>query len=151
MSDPQAAQPDYSHLAGHSLPGGSYTLPSYVSWLWTDAVTGKPDERFAHPEIAYMVGLHGGGASIGDIMALLGAAQDSGVLFGEIEFEFAKPLTPETSYHVAGWVASVERKHGRKAGVFDRAVFVHELTAEGEQTPSARVTHTWIFPRREAS
>jgi hypothetical protein len=98
-----------------------------------------------------MVGLHGGGASIAQIMQLLEADEDSGVLFGELGFEFEKPLVPGTTYEVSGRVVSVERKQGRKAGVFDRATFVHELTAAGDAAPSARVNHVWIFPRGAAA
>jgi hypothetical protein len=148
---PRQGPPDFSHLAGHAFPGGSYTLAPHEAWLWADAVGATPDPGFAHPEIAYMVGLHGGGASIGQIMELLEADEDSGVLFGELEFEFDRPLRPGTTYEVAGHVISVERKQGRKAGVFDRATFVHELTAAGDPAPSARITHVWIFPRGDGS
>lgn len=141
------AIPDYSHLAGHPFPGGTYELPAYESWLWSDAVAAAPDPDWAHPEIAYMIGLQGGGASIVDIMELLGADQDSGVMFGELEFELGRPLRPGTTYEVSGQVIAVERKQGRKAGVFDRATFVHELTEAGQDEPSARITHVWIFPR----
>jgi hypothetical protein len=147
----ETAGGDFSHLAGHAFPGGSYRLPSYESWLWSDAVGAVPDPEYAHPEIAYMIGLQGGGASISDIMQLLEADQDSGVLFGGLSFEFGRPLRPETTYEVAGRVVSVERKEGRKAGVFDRATFVHELTEAGTDELSASITHVWIFPREAGS
>lgn len=145
------APADYSHLAGHRFPGGTYTLPGYESWLWSDAVMATPNKSFAHPEIAYMVGLQGGGASIADIMELLDADADSGVMFGELDMEFMRPLRPGTAYLVSGQVISVERKEGRKAGAFDRATFVHELREEGASDISTRITHVWIFPRREPS
>lgn len=141
---------DFSHLSGHRFPGGSYTLAPYESWLWADAVQATPDARFAHPEIAYMIALHGGGATIADIMRLLDAEEDSGVLFGELAFDFDKPLEQRATYEVAGQIVSVERKQGRTAGVFDRATFVHELTLAGANEPSVRVTHVWIFPRASA-
>ncbi|HEY4097432.1 MAG TPA: hypothetical protein VGM33_18055 [Baekduia sp.] len=140
---------DYTHLAGHRFPGGRYTLPAYESWLWTDAVAGTPDPLAAHPEIAYMIGLHGGGASIADIMALLGADEDSGVMFGELQFAFDGVLRPGAAYDVAGEVVSVERKEGRRAGVFDRATFVHRIAEAGACAPVATVTHVWIFPRKD--
>jgi hypothetical protein len=138
---------DYGHLVGHRFRGGTYRLAGYEAWLWADAV-GAPHEPVADPVMAYMIGLHGGGASIADIMALLEADLNSGVLFGEIAFEFAQPLRPETTYHVEGEVLAVERKQGRRAGVFDRVRFCHRLTNDvGE--PVATVTHVWVFPRRE--
>jgi len=142
--------PDYSHLAGHEFPGGSYELPGYEVWLWADAVQAAPRDPHAHPEMAYMIGLHGGGASIADIMALLGADADSGVMFGELGFEFDGPILPDQTYDVRGRVLSVDRKEGRKAGVFDLATFVHELTAVGDSRPIARVEHVWVFPRKAA-
>jgi hypothetical protein len=141
---------DYSHLAGHEFPGGSYELPGYQIWLWADAVQADPRDPHAHPEIAYMIGLHGGGASIADIMALLGADADSGVMFGELSFEFAGPILADRTYEVRGRVLSVDRKEGRKAGVFDLATFVHELTAAGDSMPTTRIEHVWVFPRTAA-
>jgi hypothetical protein len=139
---------DYAHLIGHRFPGGRYRLASYVSWLWADAVEATPNRAFAHPGIAYMVGLHGGGASITEIMDLLDADADSGVMFGEIELEFAGPLRPEQEYDVEGEVLAVERKRGRRAGVFDRVTFAHRIS-EIAGPRVAQVTHTWIFPRSE--
>jgi hypothetical protein len=143
-------QEDFSHLEGHRFPGGSYRLPAHEAWLWADATGGAPGDELAPPEIGYMVGLHGGGASIADIMRLFEADEDSGVLFGELTFEIESPLRPEVEYEVGGGIIAVERKRGRQAGVFDRATFVHELTATGEAEPSMRVTHVWIFPRAGA-
>lgn len=142
---------DYAHLAGHRLPGGTYTLPSYEAWLWADAALATPDPEVAHPGIAYMVGLHGGGASIADLFALLEADEDSGVLFGEVDFDFAATLRPGATYAVDGEVVSVERKQGRRAGVFDRVAFVHRIADAVSGAPVARVSHVWIFPRRELS
>jgi len=139
---------DYRNLVGHEFPGGTYTLPAYEAWLWADAVLADPDAGVAHPGMAYMVGLHGGGASIGDIMELFGADVDSGVLFGEVEFTFAGVLRPGETYAVSGGVVDVERKQGRRVGVFDRATFEHRIDDAGGARV-ATVTHTWIFPRAD--
>lgn len=149
MSDLAAVtRPDgYGQLVGHRFPGGSYTLPAYEAWLWADAVGARHDPATANPGMAYMIGVVAGGASIADIMALLGADADSGVLFGGIEIDLTRPLAPGTTYDVDGEVVAVERKSGRRAGEFDRVTFVHRLAAEGE--PVATVTHVWIFPRAD--
>ncbi len=139
----------FEHLVGHRFAGGTYDLPEYECWLWADAIGAMPDPLLAHPGIAYMVGLHGGGASIQDVFDLLEADQDSGVLFGEIDLRFHRPLLPGASYAVTGQIDAVERKRGRKAGVFDRVSFTHEIREQAGQ-PAVDVHHVWIFPRREA-
>ncbi len=158
------APPTYDHLEGHRFPGGDYHLPAHEAWLWADAVGGDPRAEVAHPALAYMIGLHGGGASVQDIFDLLEADADSGVLFGEIELDLAAPIVAGRDYRVEGEVLSVERKEGRRAGMFDRVTFQHRihLVGEGEGAHGvgdsrggvgeqiAAVTHTWIFPRAAA-
>jgi hypothetical protein len=146
------ARTDFSHLAGERFHGDRFTLAGYEAWLWDDAVEVTPETAAVHPGCAYMIGLHGGGRSITDIMELLETAYDSGVMLGEIEFEFNGTLTPESSFDVEGEVLEVERKHGRRAGTFDRVRFAHRLRAAdagAESEPVAVVTHTWIVPRKE--
>lgn len=138
-------------VVGHRFPGGAYHLPDYVSWLWTDAVTAAPDPAAAHPGIAYMVALHGGRASIQDIMDLLGTAADAGVQFGEVAFEFDGVLSPGATYQVDGEVLAVQRKAGRRTGPFDLATFQHRLREQAGGPPVATVTHTWVVPRPEAA
>jgi hypothetical protein len=140
----------YEHLIGHRFPGGTYTLADYEAWLWADAVTAPTGGTSVDPSIAYMIGLHGGGLSIADIMALLGADADSGVLFGEVELTFARPLQSSTTYVVQGSILAVERKQGRRAGTFDRVTFEHTIADQDGGAPVASVRHVWIFPRQEA-
>ena len=146
----------YEHLEGHRFPGGRFHLPAHEAWLWADAVGGSPRSEVAHPALAYMIGLHGGGASIQDIFDLLGADADSGVLFGGIELDLAAPIRPGADYRVEGEILNVERKLGKRTGAFDRVTFQHRIfAAEPGETPAgedrlAAVTHTWIFPRAEA-
>lgn len=139
----------FDHLEGHRFPGGTYRLPAYETWLWADAVGATPDPDAAHPGMAYVVGLLGAGASIQDIFGLLGADANSGVLFGRIEMAFLSPLVPDREYRVDGEVLTVERKHGKRTGPFDRVTFRHHIYATGHDDgqPVAVVTHTWIFPR----
>jgi len=127
--------------------GHLYELPEYEAWLWADAAGFDPRAEHAHPGIAYMVGLHGGGASIQDILNLLGADADSGVLFGEIELEFERPLEGGVTYEVDGEITAVERKTGRRAGTFDRVTFEHRVRTRPDGEAVATIGHTWIFPR----
>jgi hypothetical protein len=141
----------YGHLVGHRFPGGRYRVPAHEAWLWADAVAATPRPDVVHPGMAYLVGLHGGGASISDIMALLDADQDSGVLFGELELEFQAPLRPEVDYLIDGEIVAVDRKQGRRAGTFDRVRFVHQIRETDTADPMVTVEHVWIFPRAEAA
>ncbi len=145
---PEAAS--FDHLVGHRFPGGTYPLSEWEGWLWADAAGAAPDRVFAHPGMAYMVGLHGGGASIAEIMELFGADRDSGVMFGEVDFRFDSPLRLGRTYEVEGEVLAVERKQGRRAGTFDRVEFAHRIADAEDHSSVAVVTHVWIFPR-EAS
>lgn len=137
-------------VAGRAFPGGTYDLPAHEGWLWTDAVQGTPTlEGPLTPGIAYMVGLHGGGAGIQDIMDLLEVASDAGVMMAGVDMEVFRPLLPGERYAVTGEVLSSVRKQGRKAGSFDLVDFVHRLTdAGGERV--ADVRHTWVIPREDA-
>ena len=139
-----------SQLINQRFPGGTYTLPRYEAWLWADAATARMISDAAHPGIAYMIGLHGGGASIQQIMDMLGTSADAGVQFGEVRFEFGDLIRADTTYHVDGEVLDVVRKHGRRMGAFDLVTFVHRLRAQPDGDPVATVTHTWVVPRPEA-
>ncbi len=150
MSTPPATEADYGHLVGHRFPGGSYTLPEYVSWLWADCALAKPDPAAAHPSIGYFVAMQGLGASIQDIFDLLGASADSGVMFGETDLEFNGALVPGTTYDCSGEIVEVERKSGKRAGVFDKMTFRIDVRERGAQEPVVSCRNTWIFPRRSA-
>jgi hypothetical protein len=139
---------DLAGVVGYRFPGGAYHLPPYVAWLWDDAVGAAPNSDAAHPGIAYMIALLGGGASIQDIMDLLGTSASAGVQFGEVEFTFESVTRPGTTYHVEGEVLDVERKHGRRLGAFDVATFVHRLRVDPAGPVVASITHTWVIPRR---
>jgi hypothetical protein len=141
---------DYSHLIGHRFPGGTYTLPGYLTWLWADAALAPPDAEVAHPSLGYFVAMQGLGVSIGDIFDLFDATADSGVMFGETELEFAGILTPGATYAIEAEITGVERKSGRRAGVFDKLTFVSRVSDQDSGEPVVTNTNTWIFPRKEA-
>lgn len=142
---------DYSHLVGHRLPGGSYTLPEYVCWLWADAAELQPDPEIAHPGLAYFVALRGAGASIQDIFDLMDATADSGVVFGEFQADFNGVLRPGATYHCDAEVTAVERKSGRRAGVFDKFTFKVNVREGKDEAPVLVCTNSWIFPRQEGA
>jgi hypothetical protein len=139
---------DYAHLTGHRFPGGSYTLPEHVSWLWEDCILAEHDRTVAHPSLGYFIAMAGLGATIGEVMALLGASPDSGVMFGENELLLNGALRPGASYACEGEIVSVERKSGRRAGVFDKLTFRIDVREREGGTCVVVCTSSWIFPRR---
>jgi hypothetical protein len=141
---------DYSHLVGHRFPGGTYTLPEYVNWLWEDAILSEHDGGLAHPSLGYYIAMAGLGVSIGEVMALLEGTADSGVMFGENELEFQGSLRAGATYECEGEITAVERKTGKRAGVFDKLTFRIQVGEPGASVPSVVCTNTWIFPRKEA-
>jgi hypothetical protein len=142
---------DYSHLVGHRFPGGSYTLAEHVNWLWEDAILAEHAGAPADPSIGYYLAMAGLGVSIGQVMALLDGSPDSGVMFGENELEFHTSLRAGATYDCEGEITGVERKEGKRAGVFDKLTFRVRVSEQGASTPSVVCTNTWIFPRREAT
>lgn len=142
---------DYGHLAGHKFPGGTYTLPSWLSWLWADAAKLEPDWNVAHPGLAYQVALRGAGVSIQDIFDLMDATADSGVVFGEYQVNFHGELRPGATYECEANILKVERKRGRRAGVFDNLTFQVRVREAGADDPVLVCTNSWIFPRAEGS
>jgi N-terminal half of MaoC dehydratase len=141
----------YSHLVGHRFRGGIYELAEYVSWLWEDAIGAEHEGGLAHPSLGYYVAMSGLGASIGEVMALLEATPDSGVMFGESELEFQDGLRAGATYECEAEITGVERKEGRRAGVFDRLTFRVLVRERGGSAIAVVCTNTWIFPRREGS
>lgn len=139
---------DYTHLIGHRFPGGTYTLPEYVCWLWADAAELRPDPEVAHPGLAYFVALRGAGVSIQDIFDLMDATLDSGVVFGEFQADFNGALKPGATYNCDASVIGVERKSGRRAGVFDKFTFQINVHEGDAPDPVLVTTSSWIFPRQ---
>jgi acyl dehydratase len=141
---------EYGHLIGHRFPGGTFTLPEYLSWLWADAALAQPDPETAHPSLGYFVAMQGMGVTIQEIFDLLDTSGDAGVMFGETQLEFARTLTPGTTYAVDAEITGVERKSGRRAGAFDKLTFVSRVRDRDSGEPVVTNTNTWIIPRRES-
>lgn len=138
---------DYSHLVGHRLAAGSYTLPEYVCWLWSDAAQLPPAYN-AHPGLAHLVATYGLGVRMQDILALMDATTDSGVVFGEFGVEYHEPLRAGVTYECDAEILEVERKSGRRSGIFDKLSFQVTIREKGSEAPVATCKNAWIFPRR---
>jgi hypothetical protein len=128
---------------------GSYTLPPYVCWLWSDAAALPPLDQ-AHPALTYLIATYGLGVGVKDILALMDAsAEDGGVTFGEFGVQYHRPLRSGASYECDGEVLGVERKRGRRAGVFDKLTFRVTIREQGSDETVAVCRNAWIFPRAD--
>ena len=87
--------------------------------------------------------------SIQELFDLVDADADSGAMFGECVIDLSGALVPGDVYEIEGRIVDVERKHGRRAGTFDKLTFEMTGRRDGDGEPLFRVTNTFIFPRRE--
>jgi len=140
---------ELEQVVGRPFPGGSYTIEPYRHWLMTDAVGGPATSTGeASAMEVYYGALAGMGMTVDGLFALVGASAADGPMFGEAEIEQRRPLQIGATYRVSGAITSVQRKHGRRAGVFDIVEFRLELTDErGEHVATS--TNSFIFPRRD--
>ncbi|HUA72321.1 MAG TPA: hypothetical protein VMA96_14600 [Solirubrobacteraceae bacterium] len=138
--------PDYADLAGRRFPAGTYTLPEYVCWLWSDAAQLPPAYE-AHPAVAHVVASYGMSVTVQDILDMMDAAPEGGVTFGEFGVEYHGALRAGATYECDAEVLEVERKRGRRAGVFDKLSFKVTIREKGSEAAVAVCTNAWIFPR----
>lgn len=120
--------------------------------LWCDAVAAERDTApTVHPVLVYYAAVEGSGVTFADIFALFDGALESGIMVGEQRLHFSAPIKVEREYVVEGGVIDVERKTGRRAGVFDVATFELRLLEDAEREPVAVSTTSFVFPRRDAA
>jgi acyl dehydratase len=141
---------DLQRLVGRPFPGGTYKVEPYRNWLTCDAVLSPvPDDGMAHPMFCYYGALAGMGMSLDDLFAMVGATADSGVMFGEAQIELHRPLLVGDEFTVRGSIISVQRKQGKRAGVFDIVGFALELVDSDGQVAGVS-TNSFVFPRRSS-
>jgi hypothetical protein len=87
--------------------------------------------------------------SIQDIFDLMDATADSGVVFGEFQVDYHGVLRPGATYECDADVVEVERKSGKRAGVFDKFTFQVKVREAGAEDLTLVCTNSWIFPRAE--
>jgi hypothetical protein len=136
-------------IVGSPFPGGRFTIEPYEHWLLCDVVQGeRPANGVAHPLYAYNAALAGMGMSVDDLFTLCGATAADGPMFGEHETEIREPLRVGSTYDVSGRITRVDRKEGRKAGVFDLVFFELDIADPESGEVKAVVRNSFVFPRR---
>ena len=135
---------------GHQLPGGSFTVEPYQDWLMRDvALSPTSFDGPLHPLWAF-AGTQGAmGVTIEGLFAIVSASSEDGPMLGESDIEIIRPLTIGETFKVRAQITDVVRKSGKRAGTFDIVTVVmaaHDASGE----PVARLTNSYVFPRREA-
>lgn len=111
-------------IVGNELPGGTYTVKRWMSFLWADATRNEDDAYrysdadddidgvYVPHEFATQIAVAGAGASIEGILKDMGMTWDSGVFYAGQELSFNRSLRTGVQYHVAGEIADVTEKMG---------------------------------------
>ena len=126
------SETDYSSLVGREFPGGRCAIEDYKAWLMADALGDDPYDPTPHPVLAWMTSVAGMGLSWDELFAWFGATAADGPMFGEHRTVFHGELTCD-DYQVTGRITSVDRKSGRRAGVFDIVGYELELRRGGDE------------------
>lgn len=142
---------EYSRLEGHRFPLGEYTLRTHIPWLWSDSVMAEPSAEAMHPTLPHYVATRGNGLSIGEIIELMGGDPAIGgpSMLGSVKIEIQGKLRPGTTYLIDTVVGKVDRKRGRRAGLFDRVEFITKVTEKESGEQVFERTEMWVFPRKE--
>jgi hypothetical protein len=135
----------YAHLAGTSLPEGSFTITADEQARLADALGSEGDG--AHPVWAYIATQRGIGIGVAELCALADFDVADGPMLGSVELTYAGRIEVDVPYRVTGEVVGVERKQGRKAGTFDVLTF-RERLIDPAGAEVAAATNTFILPRR---
>ena len=136
-------------LVGYRFPPGSYEIEHWENYLLTEATAGPHfSSAYAHPSFLFHAPLAAVGLTYQEIFDLCGAESTDAVRAGEYDWEILRPLEEGIQYQAHGQILSVERKAGKRAGVFDAVVFEIELS--DTTGVAARVTNTWLFLRNES-
>jgi hypothetical protein len=138
-------------LVGQTFPGGTFTPEPYFNWLTIDAVLAPElvKSGAAHPLIVYMATQAGMGLSLQELFDMFLGKSEDGPMLGEWGMEVHSPVQVGTKYTVTGGIVGVQRKTGKKTGVFDIIQFELQLREASAPDDLVAVTRSsFIFPRR---
>ena len=136
-------------LVGYRFPSGTYKIEHWENYLLTEATAGEHfSSAYAHPSFLFHAPLAAVGLSYQEIFDLCDAESADAVRAGEYDWEIFRTLEEGIQYQAQGQILSVERKTGKRAGVFDAVAFAIELS--DTTGVAARVTNPWLFLRPES-
>jgi hypothetical protein len=141
----------FEQLPGTELQAGSFTISDEENSELVRVLGGPGlEDGAAHPTWAYIATQRGIGVSVAGLCELAGFDVNDGPMLGSTELEYLAPLRTGVEYRVTGEIVGIERKQGRKAGVFDILTF-RERLLEPDGGQAAVATNTFILPRRGLS
>lgn len=139
--------PNPPDVAGARLPGGRYRITREEAALFAEAVGAGPDDRVAHPAFFFVATQGAMGVSVDELLAMCAFKAEDGPLLTNMSAELDAPLEVDADYDVTGEVVSLVRKPSRTFGTVDVLTFQLDLLDQ-TRTRVARVTNTWMLPRR---
>ena len=136
-------------LVGYEFPGGMYTIERWESFLVNDVTAEPPrNDGIAHPVFGFIAPLGAMGITYQEFFDLCRAESNDAIRAGSYDFEYHKPLREDATYRVTGSILEVDRKRGKRAGLFDLVRFRLKMIDEwGDVALTA--TNEWIFLRSE--
>ena len=89
------------------------------------------------------------GITVDELFTMCGATAEDGPMFGEHETEIQPSrCVVGATYDVRGRVTTVDRKEGRKAGVFDLVYFELDVADPDTGEVVGVCRNSFVFPRR---
>lgn len=149
---PAAAVPfeEMEALVGRRFPGGSYVVERWENALLHDVVESpEPTAGLVHPIGLFHVPLAACGWTYAEIFEVCRAESDEAIRAGEYTWELFAPLREGVDYAISGEFVDVERKRGRRGGLFDAVTFRLDVTDRATGQRAAAVTNTWLFLRSD--
>jgi hypothetical protein len=136
-------------VAGKPFPGGNYRIDPDENVRVCQMLGVEPAaDGTAHPMYGYVATRVGCGFGVEEICAAAEAKVEDGPMLATLDVDYRAPLRVGETYDVSGEFTSIERKQGRRAGVFDLLQFDLRLTGtDGEVAVVA--TQSWVLPRRD--
>lgn len=139
---------DLASVVGRRFPGGTYTITPWRAWLTNDVVLAPKGGEHAHPVLVFIAATSAMGISWDGLFDWFGASADDGPMFGDCDIEINRPLLVGGEYRIDGFISGAERKHGRRAGVFDLVRYQLELRDRAGDEPAAVCRNSIVLPRR---
>jgi hypothetical protein len=134
-------------LEGTALPGGDFLIEQAENAKLCSILNCEPaNDGTAHRLYAYVATQRAMGVTVDGLFAMFGLAMDEGPMLATTVLEFGSgPLKTATPYQVRGQIQKVERKQGRRLGVFDLVSVELQLLEWGATV--ARATNSFVLPR----
>lgn len=147
------SESELAGLVGTTFPNGTFTLDAarndaFIGAVQMSGSTAILAAGAAHPVFAHLATHVGKGVTLQQFVHMVGAELDSGMLFGEGELVWERPLEVGRTYLVVGGISAATRKRGERTGTFDAITTSIDLL-DGEQLVCTS-RETFIFPRQEA-